>query len=327
MLPCQERPKRMSEEGKRFLGHSTTGVAILLVVIFAHKGNIFDECATAGYFLILVDSFIVRRSQSERTANFRVAALLVLIPLLVLPLADGFEGSVRPLTLDREFRCIDLRLGLDGFALSRLCLAHLWTVTAVRIIYSGLPLAFALGWIATRSYQMVRAAVTGALLAMPCYLLAPACGPEYAWENWPHRDAVLLPTHGASLARNCMPSMHFTWAMLLALNARGHWRIVFSTYAALMALATVAGGEHYSIDVIAAVPFTLAVQAIAVHLPAWQKVLKEVGPAAARPACWTDLRLALTVGTSRARQVRLGLPNRDGKRAPQRQEGRSSGKT
>lgn len=265
---------RVSQETKRFLGQLAVGVAILVAVIFARKGDAFDEYAAGGYFLILTDSFILRVKQNERIENFRVASVLVLFTLLALPLANGFEGNVCPLTLDQTFRHLDLSLRLDGFALSRLCLAHPWTVTAIRIAYSGLPLAIALAWIASRSHEMLRAAVAGAILAVPCYLLAPACGPQYAWEGWPQKNAVLLLTHAASLPRNCMPSLHFTWAALLAINARGRiWRTVFWVYAGLMTLSTVAGGEHYVVDVIAAVPFTIAVQAIATRLPAWIEVL------------------------------------------------------
>jgi len=53
--------------------------------------------------------------------------------------------------------------------------------------------------------------------------------------------------------------MHFTWALLLALNVHDRrWRWAFIIYAVLMAFATVASGEHYFIDVIVAIPFSFA---------------------------------------------------------------------
>jgi hypothetical protein len=73
-----------------------------------------------------------------------------------------------------------------------------------------------------------------------------------------------------------MPSMHFTWAALVAFNVRGRWRVPFAAYAALMGLATVAGGEHYCVDVIAAVPFALAVQWAAEQMPTWWARLRKL---------------------------------------------------
>jgi membrane-associated phospholipid phosphatase len=52
-----------------------------------------------------------------------------------------------------------------------------------------------------------------------------------------------------------MPSLHLTWAMLVAWGVTGRRRWAFGIYAALMSLAVVAGGEHYFIDVLAAGPF------------------------------------------------------------------------
>jgi hypothetical protein len=58
-----------------------------------------------------------------------------------------------------------------------------------------------------------------------------------------------------------MPSMHLTWSLLIALNARSlRLRVALWVYVALMAIATLALREHYLIDLIAAVPYTLAVQ-------------------------------------------------------------------
>jgi hypothetical protein len=62
--------------------------------------------------------------------------------------------------------------------------------------------------------------------------------------------------------------MHLTWAILVAWNLRNpRWRWLFVFYAALMALATVACGEHYFVDILAALPFAAAVQKMAVAWP------------------------------------------------------------
>jgi hypothetical protein len=53
----------------------------------------------------------------------------------------------------------------------------------------------------------------------------------------------------------------FTWALLLALNARAKWlQVVLWSYVAVIATATIGLGEHYLVDLIAALPYTLGVQ-------------------------------------------------------------------
>jgi hypothetical protein len=53
-------------------------------------------------------------------------------------------------------------------------------------------------------------------------------------------------------------------ALLLAINVRNsRWRWLFVLFAALMPFVAVAGGEHNSIDMIAAIPFMVLVQKLA----------------------------------------------------------------
>jgi len=66
-------------------------------------------------------------------------------------------------------------------------------------------------------------------------------------------------------ARNAMPSMHMTWALLVWWSA---WeltplaRFIASCFAALTFLATLGFGEHYLVDLIVAVPFALLIESI-----------------------------------------------------------------
>jgi hypothetical protein len=69
-----------------------------------------------------------------------------------------------------------------------------------------------------------------------------------------------------------MPSVHFFCALLAAIEARrlaAGWRTVFILVAALTALATLALGEHYAIDLVVAVPFTLTVLALCGRERTW----------------------------------------------------------
>jgi hypothetical protein len=247
----------------QILGHGLIGIGLAGLAIRIH--NPLAYAGALGYGALLFDSFLRQSELSARTANFRIGVALFLFPILILPLASQMQNAIRPRTIDGLLRAADLRLHLDGFVLSRFCLEHDVARWAVIAVYSGLPLVLALAWMASRSEGLVRAAVIAALLAQPCYLLFPATGPQYAFAGWPFHHAQLLPVISSLYARNCVPSLHFTWAALTAIYTCGRWRWPFIAYAGLMALATVAGGEHYAVDVVASIPFIWLVQRLAVR--------------------------------------------------------------
>jgi len=220
-------------------------------------------CALLGFAVILAASFI--RKIPDKFEDFCIGVSIPVFVCLLLPIGAA-TGWLRPATLDVFFRRADMALGLDGFALTRWLLRTGWYVL-VSPIYSALPLVLALGWALERSRTLLRAAVIGAVLAIPLYLLFPAAGPEYAFSNFPDPNSVAVSI-GWVHPRNCFPSMHLTWAILVAWNLRNpRWRWLFVVYAALMALATVACGEHYFVDILAAFPFAVAVQKTAVAWP------------------------------------------------------------
>jgi hypothetical protein len=215
--------------------------------------------AFAGFALIVIASFI--QKGVNRFQYFCVGASMPLFLVFGLPLG-GVTGLLRPATLDMALRNTDLWLGLDGLALTR-WMAHEGFSWIVPVVYCALPLMMAVAWILEHTRTLLRALATVAFLVIPFYLLVPAAGPHYAFADFP-----MASHHAIAVAwvypRNCFPSGHFTWALLLAWNVHDwRWRWVFVVYAALMAIATVASGEHYFVDLMAAVPFAVLVQAIA----------------------------------------------------------------
>ncbi len=219
--------------------------------------------ALLGFAVIMVASFL--RGTRDKYEDFCIAVSVPIFIILLLPMG-AFTGWLRPNTMDVAFRHADLALRLDGLAFTRWLLRTGW-YRVVGPIYDALPLVLALGWAIERSRTLLRASVIGALTAFPLYLLFPAVGPQYVFPNFPVSDAA---TVGAAWMhpRNCFPSMHLTWALLVAMNFRNpKWRWLFVVYAMLMVFAAVAGGEHYFVDMIAAVPFAFAVQRTAVAFP------------------------------------------------------------
>lgn len=90
------------------------------------------------------------------------------------------------------------------------------------------------------------------MLAGGFYAAVPACGPKYSWSA--------LADH----PRNCFPSMHMPWALLLLWNSH-QWgnaeRFMVWLFAAFTALSTLSSGEHYLIDLVVAFPFASIAQA------------------------------------------------------------------
>ena len=82
--------------------------------------------------------------------------------------------------------------------------------------------------------------------------------------------------------------MHLSWAMLMAWNAkRLHWRLLFTIYALIMAAATLAIGQHYLIDLLAAVPYVVVIQIVAARLLHPNKIQAPVSPLRA-PETWVQ---------------------------------------
>ena len=119
-----------------------------------------------------------------------------------------------------------------------------------------------------------------------CYHFIPAVGVElYCGQNlfpngpWPIAD--LNPTPIAApyyLYRNCMPSLHFSWILAVYFslyNAKPIYRNAALILVVLTALSTFSVGCHYLIDLIIAVPFTMAI--LAATTPEVSKKLRLIG--------------------------------------------------
>jgi hypothetical protein len=226
-------------------------------------------CAFAGFVLIMAASFARR---SDKYQDLCIATLVMAFLLVLMPLAP-IEGYLRPFTWDARLRAVDLYLGLDGFAWARICWRTPWLRYVLTACYEALPLAFAVSWTAERSCLAIRAAVIGGLLAFPLYLLVPACGPQYVFPGYPWHPRELSGLVFVSMLhpRNCFPSMHYAWALLLTINTRNKGlKGALFAYSILVGMATVGGGEHYVVDVIAAVPFVWLVQWMAEQSVKWR---------------------------------------------------------
>jgi hypothetical protein len=158
--------------------------------------------------------------------------------------------------------------------LAQLCF-HVYNAVA-------LGLAIVLAWqIAVRD-SPTRGAVLSFLIAgalgHTVYLLFPVIGPRFLFgldgayvsatsvfpSPVPLAAEFVLPAVIPSVPRNCMPSLHTGWALLVFWQSRafGRWGRVFgASFLVLTVLATLGFGLHYLVDLIAAVPFAVMVHA------------------------------------------------------------------
>jgi hypothetical protein len=211
--------------------------------------------------------------------------------LCIFSVAVGFffraTTELAPKTFDTYLYAFDYIFGSPSFFVGRLlagCPLLMWSSS---VTYVGLPFvlaAFCALQLAnprrSPSNVMTQFAV-GAGIGWMLYLAYPAVGPIYAFTrafpaNPPVLSAVridVVPTSGVD-PRNCMPSLHAAWALLVLWNARpfGSWvRLLAGTFLLLTFLSTLGLGEHYLIDLVVAVPFTVGVRAVcATRLPRLQ---------------------------------------------------------
>lgn len=154
----------------------------------------------------------------------------------------------------------------------------------VSVVYESLVLAIATTYALSlgRRGQAVRVLavmVLAGFAGIQAYKLLPACGPVYLLGSECFTGEVSADCAAVAAAdvrpialdqsfpRNAMPSLHVGWALLVcwivsAMFPASRWRWLALVYLGLTMLATLAGGEHYLVDLVAAFPFSLALWAL-----------------------------------------------------------------
>jgi hypothetical protein len=144
-------------------------------------------------------------------------------------------------------------------------------------IYTALPFMLGLLYAYTRQRgkpgEGARAAALlflASLLAVAGYRVVPVAGPLFAFPRFPIEppslgsgDLGLLPL-APKVLRNGVPSLHFAAALLVWWNLRHlGWglRLIAGFFLVGTFLATLGTGEHYLVDLIMTVPFSVALQA------------------------------------------------------------------
>ena len=204
--------------------------------------------------LLIVAASLLRHSR-ERRSEDRVTAIAYCLFIAAGVLLQGFIARHVSKTIDPELLHLDRALGLDTLQLIGNFVHRSWPMPFLILLYVALPVMIASAWIAEQDIVARRAVVLSGMLCFVFYAIFPAVGPNHF--NWmAGRPESFAP-------RNCIPSMHVSWALLIAWNARSRrLRVILWSYAGLVALATLAVGEHYLIDLLAAVPYCAVIQGL-----------------------------------------------------------------
>ncbi len=264
-----------------------------LVLFLVAAGVLCVPVAYAGNCALIADSMRIIAGASGLAAIFclmtvsiwekaekRTLArhgLLAVFGLYVAVLVSrlllvGISASL-PITFDRYLYAFDAGFGGQlSFAVGRLfsrlpplralCLLVYASLTfSVLLLFASLKGTARVRWLMLANFALI--GVVGRL----CYSAVPAMGPiyqfpaQFPWNPPPVLSLTIEPIHLPPGMRNAMPSLHAAWALMLLWWTYGqrHWvRVAAGLFLFLTLLATLGLGEHYLVDLIVAVPFTLA---------------------------------------------------------------------
>ncbi len=190
-------------------------------------------------------------------AAYRAAKKAIpLSNLLPLPLAfftlcvaivDAIVLHFTPHTIDARMLAFDGRWFLNISAGTwHWAQAHQLVGAFFLFVYLSLPCIVVLILVSLNTancWRLVLVLLLSSICAVPFYLLFPAVGPLHIGNPIAHR--------------NCLPSLHVTWAILLWRAAKPGWTSwAMALFVVFTAISTLTTGEHYLIDLIAALPYS-----------------------------------------------------------------------
>jgi hypothetical protein len=215
----------------------------ILLCALNHASFIHWSLVGGGVMIAIHLWRVVYRGQ-ESENNLLIAAVS---PLFMLASGYGL-GQVNkftPVVYDDLLARWDFGMAANFRAL---CSPHALLMRGLEQVYYLLPLVMLLCISVCHGHGrkcLLYSVALAGILCIPCYFAFPAVGPAHVGDQ------------GAP--RNCMPSMHCAWALMLWINSKGYAKWLFGLLTALTFASTITTGEHYVPDLVAAVPFTAAI--------------------------------------------------------------------
>lgn len=265
-------------------------IALDVFVLHPHRITFTAWVSFLGIASLLVMSLRAIWESGES----RGSALLVLIPGLLILGSNFLAGYLHLFTQKAHPKVLDLYLYSFDSSLHLPIVFWLgqafanWPVFrwTSMVFYVGLPFAIAVAYAgqAARLRGKAIPVVAAFLIAGPLggffYNLFPALGPihlfgqRFPWNPLPLESARRLFLEPVAIEglRNAIPSLHMAWTLLAWWYSRGlsRWeRCLTMAFVVFTVFATMGTGEHYFIDLVAAVPFALFIQALCTTALAW----------------------------------------------------------
>ena len=223
---------------------------------------------------VLAAETVRRRGPAQKAAlDTLIAGSVFGYSALFIAFILNMTTGLHPQTYDLYLYAADAGFGLPLWAWIGKFVGGSWLLLhSCSLVYESLPLAVSLLYAYQRSGERVLpvrvlpAFLGGGAAAYLLYNVLPATGPRYVFgQALPAAVPGLHLVTVGDAARNAVPSMHLACALLILWTCAplGKWvRAAAALYLALTVLATIGFGEHYVVDLIAAVPYALALAAI-----------------------------------------------------------------
>ncbi len=268
------------------LGAALSTALMVFLLMWGNSLSMSWKPATLGFWCssILVSGHrIVKTNGAERLREFDRTLVIVALPLVVPLTSTGLwlTAQIVERTYDNYFYAFDGLLPIPAARIiAQFCATHPWAWSASTLVYNGFLMVLcafiALQWRRDGEVQaqILSRWVVATLLGYGLYYCLPGVGPAVAFygTSAPHFNSLPSPQQVELTLlggfegepRNAMPSLHATWAFLIALASlrMAFWvRIFGAFYATATAIVTLGLHEHYLIDLVVAVPLAVAVHA------------------------------------------------------------------
>jgi len=297
--------------------------------LFSFRGVPFEQSALVAAGLGSLLALAARAAASERGSEPRAwFHLAVILPAFGMAMGLGLDLTV-PLhgwARDPIVLGLDAGFGQPSFAVGRLADRHPALLTLLSLVYLFLPVVMAAMLVlekrrsVARQRGLLRPILLAAVVGYALYQLYPVVGPGplfgARFPNGPSSLAGppqrLVEVTAIADPRNCMPSLHVAWALLVYWHARTLGRPARAGGAFWLAstiFATLAMGQHYFVDLVVAVPFAALIDALAGGGAPTRKIFSARGrliaTAGALLAVWYAILLLAPPGASGGLPLRL----------------------
>jgi hypothetical protein len=207
----------------------------------------------------------------RRAGKLLVVSIVTFFSLIMVHVVLETLCKLITIRYDQYALCFGKAFGYPSFYIGRLFETHFWFHCMSAWVYDALPASFlmltmfyCLTQPLEKASRFVRTAGISLMICPLLYVLVPISGPAYVFNSFPHYAPVLPAPHVIQIpARdlappNGLPSMHMVIALMVLYFAR-RWTtglVLGLLFVAFTITATLGFGEHYVIDLLAAIPYT-----------------------------------------------------------------------